>query len=203
MTTDLPVARLQAELVAKASDAIVIADREGRIVSWNAGAQALFGYPAPEAIGAKLDLIVPDRLRARHWAGYEATMRTGHSTYADRLLAVAAVGRDGNRLPIEFRVTLLGDEDGRPVAIGAVIRDVTERWAKTVGFATGWRSSRAARAGTARPSPEGPPVMEGADPVVTRPGRPRARGRPPTRGRTGRRNRPARFVTVPAGAARC
>ncbi|MBO0714863.1 MAG: PAS domain S-box protein [Acidimicrobiales bacterium] len=128
MTAVPSSAGLEAELVAKASDAIVIADREGRILSWNTGAEAMFGYPAAEAIGATLDLIVPERLRARHWAGYEATMRTGHTSYADRLLAVPAVGRDGNRISIEFRVTLLGDEDGRPAAIGAVIRDVTERY---------------------------------------------------------------------------
>lgn len=130
MTTGASVAQFEAELLAKASDAIVIADREGRILSWNAGAEAMFGYPAAEAVGATLDLIVPERLRARHWAGYEATMRTGHTSYADRILAVPAVARNGDRLSIEFRVTLLGDEDGRPAAIGAVIRDVTERFAE-------------------------------------------------------------------------
>lgn len=123
-------ARLEAELLAKAGDAIVIADRDGRILSWNAGAEAMFGYLAAEAMGETLDLIVPERLRERHWAGYKATMQTGHTSYGDRLLAVPAARRDGTRMSIEFRVTLLGDEDGRPMAIGAVIRDVTERWAE-------------------------------------------------------------------------
>jgi PAS domain S-box-containing protein len=123
-------AGLEAELLAKAGDAIVIADRDGRILFWNAGAQAMFGYPAAEAIGATLDLIVPERLRERHWGGYRATMQTGHTSYGDRLLAVPAARRDGTRLSIEFRVTLLGNEGGRPMAIGAVIRDVTERWAE-------------------------------------------------------------------------
>jgi PAS domain S-box-containing protein len=128
--TDESAARLEAELFAKAADAMVIADRDGSILSWNAGAEAMFGYPAAEAIGASLDLIVPERLRERHWAGYKATMQTGHTSYGDRLLAVPAARRDGTRLSIEFRVTLLGEEDGRPVAIGAVIRDVTQRWAE-------------------------------------------------------------------------
>jgi PAS domain S-box-containing protein len=129
-TTGGSAARLGAELLAKAGDAIVIADRDGRILAWNAGAEAMFGYPAGEAIGSSLDLIVPERLRERHWAGYRATMQTGHTSYGDRLLAVPAARRDGTRLSIEFRVTLLGDENARPTAIGAVIRDVTERWAE-------------------------------------------------------------------------
>lgn len=129
-TTGGSAAHLEAALVAKAADAIVIADRDGRILSWNTGAEAMFGYSAAEAIGATLDLIVPERLRERHWAGYKATMQTGHTSYGGRLLAVPAARRDGTRLSIEFRVTLLGDEDGRPLAIGAVIRDVTERWAE-------------------------------------------------------------------------
>ena len=52
------------------SDAIVAADRDGIIRVWNPGAEHIFGYAADEAIGRLLDLIIPERLRQRHWVGY-------------------------------------------------------------------------------------------------------------------------------------
>lgn len=119
---------LAQRLVAAAGDAIVVADPQGKILTWNRGAETVFGYPAAEAVGSSLDLIIPERLRARHWDGYHQTMRTGTTRYADDLLAVPAQRRDGTRISIEFRVTLLLGPDGTPEAIAAVIRDVTRRW---------------------------------------------------------------------------
>lgn len=115
-------------LVAAAGDAIVIADPEGRILTWNKGAEATFGYRAAEAVGHSLDLIIPEKLRHRHWEGYQQTMQTGVTRYADSLLAVPAVRADGSRISIEFRVTILFGPDAKPEAIAAVIRDVTARW---------------------------------------------------------------------------
>lgn len=120
--------RFAPQLVAGAGDGIIIADGDGLILLWNSGAETIFGFPATEAVGKSLDLIIPERLRERHWEGYRATMRSGVTSYADRLLAVPAIRRDGSRISIEFRVTLLNDAAGRPEAIAAVVRDVTERW---------------------------------------------------------------------------
>ncbi|HVX23411.1 MAG TPA: PAS domain S-box protein [Acidimicrobiales bacterium] len=121
-------ADLAPRLVEASGDAIIVADPSGCIVIWNRGATTMFGYEASEAIGQSLDLIIPPRLRARHWDGYHRTMQTGTTAYADRLLAVPGQRRDGSRLSLEFRVTLLTDPAGRPEAIAAVLRDVTERW---------------------------------------------------------------------------
>jgi PAS domain S-box-containing protein len=49
--------------------AIVVADTDGVIVHWNAGAERLFGHSPEDAVGQSLDLIVPDEFRDRHWAG--------------------------------------------------------------------------------------------------------------------------------------
>lgn len=119
---------LAARLVAQSGDAIVICDVEGTIVLWNSGAEAMFGYPAAEAVGQSLDIIIPERLRDRHWEGYRQTMATGVTRYADDMLAVPGQRKDGSRLSLEFKVTLLSGADGRPEAIGAVLRDVTARW---------------------------------------------------------------------------
>lgn len=125
---DADATELAARLVAATGDAIVIADPHGRILLWNAGAEAMFGYAPHDALGASLDIIIPERLRARHWEGYHQTMRSGVTRYADELLAVPGVHRDGTRLSLEFSVTLLTGPDGQPQAIGAIIRDVTQRW---------------------------------------------------------------------------
>ncbi|OBG26540.1 histidine kinase [Mycobacterium sp. 852002-51057_SCH5723018] len=110
-----------------APEAIVVSDPEGIIRLWNGGAERMFGHPAAEAVGRNLDLIIPEKLRGRHWEGYRKTMATGHTRYGDRLLGVPAIHRDGHRLSIEFSVALLRDENGRIVGISAIMREVTER----------------------------------------------------------------------------
>ena len=72
------------ELIAKSllrtrSEAIIAADRDGLICFWNPGAERIFGHAAADAIGHSLDLIIPERLRGRHWEGYRGTMATGKS----------------------------------------------------------------------------------------------------------------------------
>jgi PAS domain S-box-containing protein len=57
--------------------AIVVTDREGVICSWSPGAETLFGHTAASAIGQTLDLIVPEGMRVRHWAGFRAAMARG------------------------------------------------------------------------------------------------------------------------------
>lgn len=117
-------------VVREAPEAIVVCDPSGTIVLWNGGAERIFGYAADEALGENLDLIIPEKQRARHWAGYEKTMATGVTKYGDaELLKVPATHRDGRRLSIEFSVALLRDDEGKIVGIMAVIRDSTERWA--------------------------------------------------------------------------
>src|SRR5215468_933549 len=91
------IAMIESERVAEAvlstpADAIVAADREGIIRFWNRGAERIFGHAAAAAIGRSLDLIIPERLRQRHWDGYRHTMETGQSRYGDGdLLSVPAL----------------------------------------------------------------------------------------------------------------
>jgi PAS domain S-box-containing protein len=118
-----------AELVRTLADAVVIADGDGTIVLWNDAAERLFGWPAADAVGESLDVIIPERQRDRHWTGYRQTMATGHTDYGDRLLEVPALHRDGQRLSIAFTVTLLKRSGEKvPFGIAAVIRDETARW---------------------------------------------------------------------------
>jgi PAS domain S-box-containing protein len=114
-------------VVNEAAEAIVVTDPDGIIRLWNNGAERVFGYSAAEAVGQNLDLIIPEKLRERHWKGYRQTMATGHTRYGDQLLSVPAAHRDGRRLSIEFSVALLNDDAGRIVGISAIMREVTDR----------------------------------------------------------------------------
>jgi PAS domain S-box-containing protein len=81
------------------ADALVIADADGAIIYWNDAAAELFGWSSSGAVGLSLDLIIPERLRERHWRGWRAMM-SGHSDYAKRLLEVPALRRDGHTISI-------------------------------------------------------------------------------------------------------
>jgi PAS domain S-box-containing protein len=108
--------------------AILFADREGKIRLWNAGAETMFGYTAEEALGKSLDLIVPERQRARHWEGWEKVMASGVTKYGRDPLAVPAVRKDGSRISIEFNVVLVRAETGELTGVAAMVQDVTARW---------------------------------------------------------------------------
>ena len=108
--------------------AILFADREGKIRLWNAGAEAMFGYPAQEALGQSLDLIVPEKQRSRHWEGWERVMASGVTKYGRDPLAVPASRKDGSRLSIEFYVVLLRGPSGELMGVAALVQDVTVRF---------------------------------------------------------------------------
>ena len=121
---------LSRQIVDKAADAIIFADEQGIIRLWNAGAEAIFGYPAEEALGQSLDLIVPEKLRKRHWEGYRKVMATAKTKYGKETLAVPAITKDDNRISIEFTIVLVTNDSGKPLGTAAIIRDVTERFLK-------------------------------------------------------------------------
>ncbi len=122
--------RLAADaILAAAADAVVATDRDGIICVWNPGAERIFGHRADEALGQSLDLIIPERLRARHWEGFHRVMATGESHYGEGdLLSVPGIRKDGQRISLEFTVVPLKDEQGQMRGIAAVMRDVTSRF---------------------------------------------------------------------------
>ncbi len=118
------------QLLEVIGDAIVVSDASGAINLWNPAAERLFGFTQAEALGNSLDLIVPERLRERHWAGYRRTMATGETRYAHDVLRVPALHKDGRALSIAFTVGLLYGPQREVTGIVAVIRDETSRYAE-------------------------------------------------------------------------
>lgn len=124
------LADLLRQAIDQAPDAILLADVAGVIRYWNRGAERLFGFSTAEALGASLDLIIPERLRERHWQGYHRVMAGAPSRYCDDLLAVPALHQNGQQLSSEFSIVLLHDGAGAPCAIAAILRDVSARHAR-------------------------------------------------------------------------
>lgn len=120
---------LYRQIVEASPDAIILGDTKGIIRLWNAGAQAIFGFTAEEAIGQSMDIIIPERLRARHWEGYHKVMATGVSRYGSGdVLAVPAMTKDGRTISIEFTIQMLKGAGGEILGPVATVRDVTKRF---------------------------------------------------------------------------
>ena len=124
---ELTEAWLARAVVIESAEAIVVTDPDGIVRLWNKGAARVFGYSEADILGQSLDVIIPEKLRERHWIGYRQTMLSGYTRYGDKLLSVPAIHRDGRRLSIEFSVALLRDEADRIVGISAIMREVSER----------------------------------------------------------------------------
>ncbi len=116
------------QIIENSQDAILFADRDGIIELWNSGAAAIFGYNKEEVQGKSLDLIIPEKLRQRHWKGYHTVMKTGKSRYGKELLKVPAIRKDGTSISVEFTIMLVQNLKNEIMGTAAIIRDVTERW---------------------------------------------------------------------------
>ena len=115
-------------VIAAVGDAIVASGPDGAITLWNPAAEYIFGFTAAEALGQSLDIIIPERLRQRHWDGYDRTMETGVTRYGHDVLRVPAINKKGEPLSIAFTVGMLHGVDGKVSAIVASMRDETVRF---------------------------------------------------------------------------
>jgi PAS domain S-box-containing protein len=117
-----------AALVAAVGDAVMVCDAQGAITLWNPACERMFGHAEADVLGKTMDMIIPERLRKRHWEGYEKTMATGITKYGHDVLRVPAVHKDGHTMSIAFTVAMLYTPDGKVSAIASIIRDETSRF---------------------------------------------------------------------------
>ena len=106
----------------QAADAIIVSDATGTITAWNAAAAKLFGIPASDALGHTLDLIIPERLRDAHWAGFRKAMETGVLRLAGTPTLTRALHPSGQRLYVEMSFAVMRATDGKAVGAVAVAR---------------------------------------------------------------------------------
>lgn len=113
------------EVVETAPDAIVLADEDGHIRSWNTAAQLLFGYEAGEILGQPLTIIMPERYRDKHLRGIEQVKATGELHYKGTPIKVHGLRKNGGEFPIEMSLSSWTAQ-GRRFFCG-ILRDVTSR----------------------------------------------------------------------------
>jgi PAS domain S-box-containing protein len=114
----------------QAPDAIIFADVDGRIVEWNTAAEAVFGYPSGEAVGQSLDLIIPERFREAHWAGFHRALAEGETKYVGKSLPTRSMRKDGQDIYVELTFAIVKASDGAVLGALAHARDISERWAR-------------------------------------------------------------------------
>ena len=124
---------LDAWIVEHVADALIFADREGIIRRWNHGASRVFGFTAEDAIGQSLDLIIPERLRAAHWAGYHAAINSAGLKLDGRPTLTRGQHKEGGKLYVEMSFALVADARGEIVGSVAMARDVTAKVQKERG----------------------------------------------------------------------
>ena len=106
----------------------MFADREGVIRLRNLGAEVLFGFAPSEAIGASLDIILPERFREAHWSGYRRAVAAGEVRHGARVRTTRAIHRFGHKLYVELSFPLVKDATGAVIGSVAVGRDCGDRF---------------------------------------------------------------------------
>ena len=101
--------------------AIVIADTDGVIRLWNEGAARLIGHSATDAVGQKLDLIVPPDFRAQHWDGFGRVMGGGPFGGAGQFFDLPVRCRDGATKTLRGQLHVLRNEESRAIGAMAIL----------------------------------------------------------------------------------
>lgn len=105
-------------------DAVITADERGRILTWNHGAEKMFGF-GREIIGEPITSIIPEPLREAHLRGFERFLKTNEKRIIDRRVELEGLKQNGDVFPIELSLSAWTSYRGR--FFGAIIRDITER----------------------------------------------------------------------------
>jgi len=112
-----------AAIVESSEDAIASGTLDGTIVSWNAGAQHMYGYTEAEAVGRPITMILPRELRDEENKILE-TVKSGGRIEQFETVRVAKTGK---RINVSLSVSPIKDSSGRIVGISGIARDITER----------------------------------------------------------------------------
>ena len=142
-STDPHAGKLYEAIVEQAPDALIFADREGKIRVWNRGAETIFGHASSEVLGASLDVVIPEPLRKAHWQAFDNSLESGTTKYAGRVLTTRSVHKDGRRLYVELSFSLVRDAGGEIAGVLAIARDGTERYVAEKARAAGSASPKA------------------------------------------------------------
>lgn len=113
-------------IIDQAPDAVIVADRQGRIQVWNQAAVELFGFQPDAAIGRSLDIIIPEYLRPAHWEGFERALAIGHTRHGRVALKTRATHETGKKVYVSLAFSVLKDREGHVLGAMATAREYTD-----------------------------------------------------------------------------
>jgi len=105
-------------------DAIITTDSNDTILTWNKGAEIIFGY-GPEIVGTPVTIIIPEKYREAHVEGVRRFLKTGIKHIIDKKVELKALKKDGTEFPVELSLSTWETPSG--TYFGAIIRDISER----------------------------------------------------------------------------
>jgi PAS domain S-box-containing protein len=111
-----------AAIVESSDDAIMSADVDGFVTSWNRGAELMFGYPAEEMIGRSISVLEPDGDKHPAFERLAAAIEVGERRYE-----ATCKRKDGSLIDISLTVSAVHDTAGEIVAVSAIAQDITDR----------------------------------------------------------------------------
>jgi PAS domain S-box-containing protein len=110
-----------AAIVTNSVDAIIGKQLDGTIVSWNRGAEEIFGYTAEEIVGRPIYTLVPPELHDSEREILERVRRGEPVAFSE----TERIRKDGERITISLSVSPIRDESGRVVGVSSIKRDIT------------------------------------------------------------------------------
>ncbi|MFC0236599.1 EAL domain-containing protein [Fictibacillus phosphorivorans] len=112
-------------VIESANDSIILSDRTGTIISWNKGAELIFGFTEKEVLGKNLQIIIPYKFRKAHKEGMERYLLSGEPKVIGNTVELEGVRKDQSEFPIEL--SLAAWQEDNQVYFSSIIRDITER----------------------------------------------------------------------------
>ena len=134
-----------ADILASMQEAVIYADLNGVIQLWNHGAEAVFGFTSDDAVGQSVDIIIPEKLRAAHWAGFNKAVAHGDILSAPGARMTRGLKKNGEQLYVEMSFAMVRNQAGEMIGSIAVARDATARYLAE-------RAARQQAAAAARPA---------------------------------------------------
>lgn len=112
-----------AAIVESSNDAIIGTTLDGKILSWNNGAESMYGYTAAEALGRNVSLVVPPE----RWEEFNASMKLRSPGERIENLDTVRLRKNGSRVDVSVSVSPIRDGLGRIIADATITRDISER----------------------------------------------------------------------------
>lgn len=109
------------------TEAYIYADLQGIIRFWSGGCERLFGFTKEEALGQSLDLIIPEKLRAAHWRGFNAAIETGQMKHYGKVLTTRSLHKVEEKIYVDLSFHLVKDASGKVIGSSAIGRPAPPR----------------------------------------------------------------------------